>query len=110
MTEEAAVREFHRLEWRLEVPVARRTQPVVSVPPAPVFQLKLQLAQPSISSSNAEGNSFDDVTSSDMNETRVEEEWIATDYEGLVKLRAVVEEAIKAMQDGPYRRMQRLVK
>ncbi len=91
-------RAFHALQWRLEVPVARRTG---MHPAQPVVRMKWDLAR-------VDEPAVDFFENNGV--TPIETEWISTDYEGLLKLRAVVDDAVKSLQSAPYRRMQRIVK
>lgn len=96
-------REYHALQWRLEIPIASRTNTGLSATSggtAPVLQLQFQLADTGSIADAAVAPSGD----------RIRSEWVATDYEGLVKLRDMVADAVSAMHEAPYRRMQRIVK
>lgn len=86
--------EFHGCSWRVDVPLASRT--CANPKPKPTVQLQLLLAE-----SSAEGSE---------QSAPVRERWIEMDYDTLVQLTQSVDAAAKALEDAPYRRVQRRVK
>jgi hypothetical protein len=113
------LREFHGVEWRLDIPIASRTS-ADAHGAGPTVELQFTLAASAAAAAAARldgGEAEASVSSSSLlglvgpSATSVlEREWVSLDYEALLKLTQAVESAAAALDSAGYRRMQRLVK
>ncbi len=111
---------FAGLTWRLDVPRASRssaTRPQGDAGPAPVYSLRLSLAHVAPAVFDASPPLGDDGATHSSPHTavaepavRVEDVCFACSPDTLLALADAVEAAVKQSEQGPYRRILRLIR